>query len=156
MRRSRARPRWWPVSPGWREPSALPHWSIVNLALDANFMGQEILNPPTVEGWHTGTEWVDTGTLMERVNSAALLVGDPKQPGVQSIINRLREDRTSFDPEGLVDSCLSLSGALEVSEATRRELVSFVADLLHPRATSVSGRQSATDAPDSGSPTCCS
>ena len=37
-------------------------WSIVNLALDANYMGQEILNPPSVEGWHTGAEWVDTGT----------------------------------------------------------------------------------------------
>ena len=104
-----------------------PHWSIVNLALDANFMGQEILNPPTVEGWHTGTEWVDTGTLMERVNSAALLVGDPKQPGVQSIIRRLREDQTNYDPEGLIDSCLSLSGALDVSEGTRRELTAFVA-----------------------------
>ncbi len=105
----------------------VPHWSIVNLALDANFMGQEILNPPTVEGWHTGTEWVDTGTLMERVNSAALLVGDPKQPGVQSIIRRLREDQTNYDPEGLIDSCLSLSGALDVSEGTRRELTAFVA-----------------------------
>ena len=29
-------------------------WSIVNLAMDANYMGQEILNPPSVEGWHTG------------------------------------------------------------------------------------------------------
>ena len=28
-----------------------PQWNIVNLAIDANFMGQEILNPPTVEGW---------------------------------------------------------------------------------------------------------
>ena len=38
-----------------------PEWTIVNLAMDANFMGQEILNPPTVEGWHTGQEWIDTG-----------------------------------------------------------------------------------------------
>ena len=104
-----------------------PHWSIVNLALDANFMGQEILNPPTVEGWHTGTEWVDTGTLMERVNSAALLAGDPKQPGVQGIIRRLREGQTRYGPEALVDSCLTLSGVLEVSETTRRELTAFVA-----------------------------
>ena len=104
-----------------------PHWSIVNLALDANFMGQEILNPPTVEGWHTGTEWVDTGTLMERVNSAALLVGDPKQPGVQSIIRRLQEDQATYDPETLVECCLNLCGALEVSEAAYRELTAFVA-----------------------------
>ena len=104
-----------------------PRWSIVNLALDANFMGQEILNPPTVEGWHTGTEWVDTGTLMERVNSAALMLGDPAQPGVRNIIHRLREAQAVYDPEELVDACLSLCGALEVSNATRRELTAYAA-----------------------------
>ncbi len=105
----------------------VPRWNVVNLALDANFMGQEILNPPTVEGWHTGTEWVDTGTLMERVNSAALLLGDPGQPGVRNIIGRLREDHRTHSPEELVDSCLRLCGALEVSDATRNELVAFAA-----------------------------
>ena len=104
-----------------------PRWNIVNLALDTNFMGQEILNPPTVEGWHTGTEWVDTGTLMERVNSAALLLGDPAQPGVRNIIRRLRESNGTCTPEELVDSCLNLCGALEVSGATRHELTAFAA-----------------------------
>ena len=104
-----------------------PHWSIVNLALDASFMGQEILNPPTVEGWHTGTEWVDTGTLMERVNSAVLLVGDPSQAGVRNIIRRLREAQAVYSPEELVDACLTYSGALDVSDATRRELTVFTA-----------------------------
>ncbi len=104
-----------------------PRWNIANLALDANFMGQEILNPPTVEGWHTGTEWVDTGTLMERVNSAALLLGDPAQPGVRNIIGRLREDNGTYTPGELVDACLSLCGALEVSDATRRELTAYAA-----------------------------
>ena len=104
-----------------------PRWNIVNLALDTNFMGQEILNPPTVEGWHTGTEWVDTGTLMERVNSAALLLGDPAQPGVRNIIRRLRESNGTYTPEELVDSCLNLCGALEVSGATRHELTAFAA-----------------------------
>ena len=104
-----------------------PRWNIVNLALDANFMGQEILNPPTVEGWHTGTEWVDTGTLMERVNSAAQLLGDPAQPGVRDIIRRLRENGAAYSAGELVDACISLCGALEVSDATRRELTAYVA-----------------------------
>ena len=30
-------------------------------------MGQRLMNPPTVEGWHTGHEWIDSGTLSERV-----------------------------------------------------------------------------------------
>ncbi|HEY7494937.1 MAG TPA: DUF1800 domain-containing protein, partial [Candidatus Tectomicrobia bacterium] len=29
------------------------------LSLYIRYMGQDILNPPTVEGWHTGKEWID-------------------------------------------------------------------------------------------------
>ena len=31
-------------------------------------MGQELFNPPSVEGWHTGREWIDGGTLVQRIN----------------------------------------------------------------------------------------
>ena len=104
-----------------------PDWSIVNLALDAGFMGQEILNPPTVEGWHTGTEWVDTGTLVERVNSSALMVGDVLQPGVEMAVHTLRGRQSVYSPGELVEACLLWAGALEISEATRQELTTFVA-----------------------------
>ena len=33
-------------------------------------MGQDLMNPPSVEGWHTGKEWIDTGILVERINFA--------------------------------------------------------------------------------------
>ena len=126
-----------------------PQWNIVNLALDANFMGQEILNPPTVEGWHTGTEWVDTGTLMERVNAAAQLVGDPAQPGVRAVISRLRENDSHYSPGDLVGACLMLMGGLEVSDHTRRELVTFVAEQgelnLGPRFSSDCAEQRVAD-----------
>ena len=105
-----------------------PQWDITNLASDANFMGQEILNPPTVEGWHTGTEWVDTGTLVERVNSSALVIGDAVQPGVQAMIQRLKDNQKSYQPSELVDECLLLVGSLEVSEGTRDRLVEFAAN----------------------------
>ena len=104
-----------------------PEWSIVNLAMDVNFMGQEILNPPTVEGWHTGREWIDTGTLVERINSAALEVGDVNQPGVRAIINRLRDRGENLSPEQFVDACLELVGPLEVSESTRIQLLHHAA-----------------------------
>ena len=72
-----------------------PQSNITSIASDANFMGQEILNPPTVEGWHTGMEWVDTGTLVERVNSSALVIGNTLQPGVQDMIQRLKDRQKS-------------------------------------------------------------
>ncbi|HCP23876.1 MAG: DUF1800 domain-containing protein [SAR202 cluster bacterium] len=102
-----------------------PRWDITNLANDANFMGQEILNPPTVEGWHTGTEWVDTGTLVERINSAALIIGDATQPGVQGMLKNLKDRQDSYQPEELVDACLLLAGGLQVSDGTRDRLVEY-------------------------------
>ena len=102
-----------------------PDWSIVNLAMDVNFMGQEILNPPTVEGWHTGSEWIDTGNLVERINATALEMGDTKQPGVRAIIDRLQNEGESLSPEGFVDGCLTAMGLFEVSDGTRANLTSF-------------------------------
>ena len=103
-------------------------WSIVNLALDANYMGQEILNPPSVEGWHTGMEWVDTGTLVERVNSAAKDAGDINQPGVRAIVERLRARGETLSPKELVEGCLELAGGIKLSSATFDRLESYVSD----------------------------
>ncbi len=102
-----------------------PEWSIVNLAMDVNFMGQEILNPPTVEGWHTGREWIDTGNLVERVNAAALEIGDVNQPGVREVIRRLEEAGPALSPEGFVDGCLEALGQFETSEQSREGLVRY-------------------------------
>jgi hypothetical protein len=85
-------------------------------------MGQDLLNPPSVEGWHTGAEWINSGSLMRRINFTAEMVGDLSRPGVKSIINRLKE-QGDHSPEGFVDTCLDLLGPLEVSQATRQELV---------------------------------
>ena len=105
-----------------------PQSNITSIASDANFMGQEILNPPTVEGWHTGMEWVDTGTLVERVNSSALVIGNTLQPGVQDMIQRLKDRQKSYQPDELVDACLLLLGNLDVSEITHARLTEFAAN----------------------------
>ena len=91
------------------------------------YMGQDLLNPPSVEGWHTGVEWINSGSLMRRVNFTADLIGDTQRPGIQSMINRLRE-RNATSPEQLVDSCLDLLGPLEVADESRKELVDFVSE----------------------------
>ena len=103
---------------------SFPEWSIVNLAMDINFMGQEILNPPTVEGWHTGREWIDTGNLVERVNASALEMGNLGQPGVQAALQRVKTWGGTLSPEAFVDGCLDALGQFEVTEATRQSLVS--------------------------------
>ena len=85
-------------------------------------MGQELLNPPSVEGWHTGEEWINSGALVERVNFVAGKVRDSSKPGVKSIIDRVLEGST-VSPEAIVDRCLDLLGPMEVSQSTRSTLI---------------------------------
>jgi uncharacterized protein (DUF1800 family) len=99
-----------------------PAPGIGELSKQATYMGQDLLNPPSVEGWHTGVEWINSGSLMRRINFTADLVGDVSRPGVQSIINRLQA-QGDLSPEQFVDTCLDLMGPLEVDQETRQELV---------------------------------
>ena len=99
-----------------------PAPGIGELSRQAQYMGQDLLNPPSVEGWHTGVEWINSGSLMRRINFTADLVGDVERPGVQSIVNRLKA-QGELSPEAFVDTCLDLMGPLEVNAETRQELI---------------------------------
>src|SRR5262249_60175045 len=102
-----------------------PKRGLREIALECRYMGQDLLNPPSVEGWHTGKEWIDTGCLVERINFAAQQVGDVRKPGVQLILDRLRAARP-LSPECCVDMCLDLVGPLSVRQATRAALIDHV------------------------------
>ena len=90
-------------------------------------MGQELLNPPTVEGWHTGKEWIDGGTLTERINFSVGELSDPSKPGIEQIISRLKSNGSALSPDEFVDRCLELVGPLDVGETTRESLTQFAA-----------------------------
>ena len=86
-------------------------------------MGQEPFNPPSVEGWHTGREWIDGGTLVERINFTADYVGNLSHPGIQDIIESLASEGPTISPEVLVDGCLRNLGHYELADETHRMLV---------------------------------
>ncbi len=92
------------------------------LSMQPTYMGQDLMNPPSVEGWHTGQEWINSGSLMSRINFVADLVGDTSLPGVQSMIDRLKA-QGDLTPEALVDGCLDLLGPLEVESQSREHLI---------------------------------
>ena len=102
-----------------------PEWTISNLAMDVNFMGQEILNPPTVEGWHTGMEWIDTGNLVERINAAGAEMRDISRPGVSAIVSRVESSGDVLSPRELAEACLDAVGMFEVSETTLEGLIAL-------------------------------
>ena len=105
-----------------------PDRDIVQVGHLSEFMGQSLLAPPTVEGWHEGVEWINSGTLVERVNFVSSQIGDVSKPGIKDVISRLAaQDGGHFRPDELVDSCLDLIGPLDVSDETREALVAHVA-----------------------------
>ena len=85
-------------------------------------MGQQLLNPLTVEGWHTGPEWIDGGTLNERVNYSVNQL-DASKPGVQDVVERLGANGSPLSPGEFVDRCLDLAGPLVIGDDTRERLL---------------------------------
>jgi uncharacterized protein (DUF1800 family) len=104
-----------------------PRPGLNGLTLNIRYMGQDLMNPPTVEGWHTGKEWIDSGTLVERINFTADNVGNLNLPGVQEIISRLRASGPTLTPEALIDGCLELLGGYQLAPETYSELVTLAA-----------------------------
>jgi hypothetical protein len=91
-------------------------------------MGQGLLQPPSVEGWHEGAEWIDSGSLVERINFMTKELSNVRNPGVRAIIDRLAaEHGGTLTPEQFVDQCLDLVGPLAVSDETRATLIAFAA-----------------------------
>ena len=99
-----------------------PKPGILPLALETAYQGQELINPPSVEGWHTGMEWIDSGALVRRVNFVADRLGDTSLPGVRFIIDRL-SSKDSLSAEELVDNCLELLGTVQLEGKTRQEML---------------------------------
>ena len=60
-----------------------PTLGVHQLAYQGFFMGQGLLQPPSVEGWHEGMEWIDSGSLVERVNFVAQELSSLDKPGVR-------------------------------------------------------------------------
>ena len=89
-------------------------------------MGQFLNNPPSVEGWHQGTDWLDTGTLVERVNFASQQIGDSTKPGIQAMIERIAEIPNNVaSPENLISVCLEEMGGISVDGDTMKILIDF-------------------------------
>ena len=93
----------------------------MNWTAQIAYMGQDLLNPPSVEGWHSGVDWINSGSLMKRTNFLSEMIGDDTRPGVKKIISRVK--KVGLDPKTLVESCLDVLGPMNVSGQTMKELL---------------------------------
>ena len=105
-----------------------PAW--ITVAEEPASMGQDLFTPPSVEGWHTGKEWINSGALINRVNFVADRFRNTSLPSVQDIISRVAtrdpHNGTSMSAAELVDRCLEVIGPLTLGKETRQELLSHV------------------------------
>ncbi|HCG91620.1 MAG TPA: hypothetical protein DEZ08_07265 [Dehalococcoidia bacterium] len=104
-----------------------PFPGLGDMSRQYGYMGMDLLNVPSVEGWHFGAEWINSGSLMRRINFTADMVGDASKPGIQDMINRIKESK-KLTPVQLVDQCLDLMGPLDVTETSKQELVMYASE----------------------------
>ena len=90
------------------------------------YMGQSLLNPPSVEGWHEGKEWINSGSIVERVNFAYDVWHNSESPEVIDITDRLSNDG-DLDPVTAVEICLDFMGPLVFTEnATKQAIIDHI------------------------------
>lgn len=107
-----------------------PRLEITERWFHMGYMGQELNNPPSVEGWNQGTDWIDTGALVERINFASSQMGDRRRPGVQAMIKSIvTAGGDRLHPDQLVDECLNQMGAIRVGADTRSTLLNFASNI---------------------------
>ena len=98
-----------------------PRWG--EIAQAPTTMGQDVLNPPSVEGWHTGKEWINSGAFINRVNFVADRLKNIELPGVKNIIENVKQNSDLNEAESIVDSCLEELGDLKLEPDTYKELI---------------------------------
>ena len=99
-----------------------PEPTIPDIGPESTYMGQSLLDPPSVEGWYTGQEWINSGSLLARINFVADRVANTSLPGISAIIGHIKSDGVN-SPEELVEASLEHMGFLEVGEETMSQLL---------------------------------
>ena len=96
----------------------IPNLDSAELAVNTLLMGQFLLNPPSVEGWHEGEEWIDSGSLIERINFASNEISNLSSKGEQRIIEIAKKSSHSSNTDFL-NNLLEIMGYLEITENTK-------------------------------------
>lgn len=105
-------------------------------------MGQQLLEPPDVSGWHLGKGWFSTGAMLARMNFAAQLVTNQKfnlrdsfrpvsatpDAVLTEALDRLKPAEFDADSRGALSEYLTAGGAWTGSDA---QLLTKVPGVVH-------------------------
>lgn len=91
-------------------------------------MGQALFNPPDVEGFDGGMAWINTSTLLQRVNMVNDLASNLTTNGAYIDLGALIGGRTFKSVEEGVDWFLETMGIYGLSPAKKAPLLQYVSD----------------------------
>jgi hypothetical protein len=88
-------------------------------------MGQDLLEPPSVKGWDGGERWINTSTLLARINFANYMSQSRLAFGGQfaQAVSFVREN--NFNGASWVDYLAETLGPLPLTPQTRQTLIEF-------------------------------
>ena len=92
-------------------------------------MGQELLNPPSVKGWDGGDAWINSVTVLERMNFVnELMIRAPvRVDGRDHLLLQTLKERNLREPAAVVDFLVRYLAQDDCSAAQRRVLVDYFA-----------------------------
>lgn len=96
------------------------------LPLAMRAMGQDILEPPSVKGWDGGPAWVNTATMMARINfantvSLSRYAFDGRFVRAVDYVQQM-----NLSPEQWIDYLANTLGPLQLTAQTRQTLIDYV------------------------------
>ena len=100
----------------------IPSEEVYKATISSGLMGQPLLNPTSVEGWQGGEEWINTGSVIERINFCSDVLGDSKKVLVRKILKR------NPQKENLLRISTEELGYFDLHVSTEKELISYVND----------------------------
>ena len=108
----------------------IPHRDMLPRNNQVAYMGQALSDPPSVEGWHEGTEWIDTGTLMERINFASATLGNINHKGINDLVNEIKKSTSDITPnKKLVQTCAKNIGLIELSDDSLDSITQTISNI---------------------------
>ena len=100
----------------------IPSEEVYQATISSGLMGQPLLNPTSVEGWQGGEEWINTGSVVERINFAADFLGDTNKVLVKNIASR------NPGKNNLLEICLEELGYIDLHHTTTEALNDHIND----------------------------
>ena len=90
----------------------------------SRLMGQPLMDPTSVEGWQGGEEWINTGSVIERINFCSEILGDVNKDVVTNIVKQ------NPNKKNVLNLCLEELGYSKLERSTKIPIEEYIENSL--------------------------